>query len=80
MLFYLALTPTLIDIAHVTAVDYAILIIATALVLLAVLLPYILLASRARLLLARPQALKILNRTAGSILAGTAAYMIAKAA
>ncbi len=65
MLFYVALVPTLIDLHSIGLADYGLLIAATFLVLLAVLLPYILLATRARLLLKQPRALKTLNRVAG---------------
>lgn len=52
----------------------------TAVVLLIVLVPYILLAAKARELLKEPSALKLLNRTAGGILASTAVYIAARAA
>ena len=54
--------------------------VATFLVLMSVLLPYILLAAQARGLLKRPTALKALNRSAAAILAGTAAYIATRAA
>lgn len=79
MLFYIALVPTLIDIAAIGPRDYALLLTATFLVLLAVLVPYMLLASRARLLLKQPKALRALNRVAASVLAGTAAYIAVRA-
>lgn len=75
MLFYVALVPTLIDIAAIGPRDYGLLLTATFLVLLTVLVPYMLLAARARLLLKQPKALKALNRVAASVLAGTAAYI-----
>ena len=80
MLFYVALVPTLIDLAAIGIDDYALLVTATLVVLLAVLVPYMALAARARLLLARPRALQLLNRTAAAILAGTAAYIASRAA
>ncbi|MNL75669.1 hypothetical protein D3C87_2015170 [compost metagenome] len=55
-------------------------LIATFLVLLTVLLPYILLAARARTLLKQPKALQALNRVAAGVLAGTAAYIATRAA
>lgn len=72
MLFYVALVPTLIDIRLIGTSEYTTLLAATFIVLMAVLLPYILLASKARTLLKRPSALTILNRTAAGILAATA--------
>ncbi len=79
MLFYVALVPTLIDIRGIGLAEYAVLIGLTFTVLMAVLLPYILLASKARTLLKRPSALTILNRTAAGILAGTAAMIATRA-
>lgn len=79
MLFYVALVPTLIDIRGIGLPEYALLIGLTFTVLMAVLLPYILLASKARALLKRPSALTILNRTAAGILAGTAAMIATRA-
>ncbi|MBK5565748.1 LysE family translocator [Ensifer sp. SSB1] len=79
MLFYVALVPTLIDIAAIGPRDYGLLLTATFLVLLSVLVPYMLLAARARLLLKQPKALKALNRVAASVLAGTAAYIAVRA-
>jgi threonine/homoserine/homoserine lactone efflux protein len=80
MLFYIALVPTLIDIRAVGPRDYAMLLAATFAVLLVVLVPYMLLASRARALLKKPRALQALNRAAASILAGTAAFIATRAA
>lgn len=79
MLFYVALMPTLIDIADIGPRDYGLLLAATFLVLLAVLVPYMLLAARARLLLKQRKALQALNRVAASVLAGTAAYIAVRA-
>ena len=80
MLFYVALVPTLIDIGSIGLREYAMLLAATFVVLLIVLVPYMLLASRARTFLKKPRALRILNRVAASILAGTAAFIAARAA
>lgn len=73
MVFYLAITPTIIDIATVTVSDYGVLIVITAMVLLVVLVPYLALAAKARWFLATPRALKALNRTAAGFMAGAAA-------
>lgn len=80
MLFYVALVPTLIDISAIGLREYGILLITTFVVLLTVLIPYMALASRARILLKQPRALQALNRVAASILAGTAAFIAARAA
>ena len=79
MLFYVALVPTLIDLNSIGLHEYAALLAATFVVLLAVLVPYMLLASRARTFLKKPRALQVLNRTAASILAGTAAFIAVRA-
>ena len=75
MLFYVALVPTLIDLRVIGPVQYAVLLGVTFVVLMSVLIPYILLASRARALLGRKSALTLLNRTAAGILAATAAMI-----
>ncbi len=80
MLFYIALVPTLIDIDHIGIREYAMLIAATVIVPLIALVPYMLLASRARAFLKKPKALRILNRVAASILASTAAFIAVRAA
>jgi threonine/homoserine/homoserine lactone efflux protein len=80
MLFYVALVPSLIDLHAIGLNEYAVLVGATFIVLMAVLIPYILLASRARLLLKQPRALKSLNRIAAGIIGTTAAYIATRAA
>jgi threonine/homoserine/homoserine lactone efflux protein len=72
MIFYLALTPTLVDLRTITLADYAILAALTVLVLLVVLVPYLALAAKARWFLKTPRALKALNRTAAAFMAGAA--------
>jgi len=73
MIFYLALTPTIVDLNAVTLADYGVLAAVTIAVLLVVLMPYLVLAARARSLLAAPRALKALNRTAAVFMGGAAA-------
>jgi threonine/homoserine/homoserine lactone efflux protein len=80
MLFYVALVPTLIDIRSIGLRDYGLLLGTTSVVLLVVLVPYMLLASRARTLMKKPKALQALNRVAAGILAGTAAFIATRAA
>ncbi|HVI52015.1 MAG TPA: LysE family translocator [Candidatus Sulfotelmatobacter sp.] len=80
MLFYVALVPTLVPLDAIGVGDYLALVGITFSVLMVALLPYIVLAARARSLLRRPAALKMLNRTAAGILAGTAAVITARAA
>jgi threonine/homoserine/homoserine lactone efflux protein len=80
MLFYVALVPTLVDLGSIGLKDYGVLLAATFVVLLIVVVPYIALAARARVLLKQPKALQRLNRVAAGILAGTAAYIATRAA
>jgi threonine/homoserine/homoserine lactone efflux protein len=73
MIFYIALTPTIVDLRTISFTDYAALATITVAVLLVVLVPYLALAARARSLLAAPRALKALNRTAAGFMMGAAA-------
>ena len=75
MVFYLALLPSIIDLAGITPLAWLELT-ATMLVILAVIdLGYIVLAARARRLLRSPRALRIANRTSATILGGAAATL-----
>ena len=78
IVFYLALLPTILDLKSVSAPDLAILIGLTALVLCAVLIPYVALAGRARTVLHSPGKIKVLNRIAAGSLTGAAALIAAK--
>lgn len=72
MLFYVALVPTIIDLRVIGIPEFVSLAITTFVCLLIVILPYIALASKARDFLKNPKKLKLLNRFAATILAGTA--------
>ena len=78
MIFYLAITPTIVDLKTITAADYGVLAALTVLVLLVVLVPYLLLAAKARWFLRTPRALRVLNRTAAGFMAGAAAAIAAR--
>ena len=80
IIFYLALLPNLFDLATVTAGDLAILIAVTFAVLFVVMVPYIALAGRARMLMRSPRALKTMNRFAATFLGGAATAIALKAA
>jgi threonine/homoserine/homoserine lactone efflux protein len=80
MLFYLALLPTIVDLASVTFADYLLLLGITTVVLVAGILPYILLAAKARDFFRRPTALRRLNRVSAAFLGGTAGYIAIRAA
>jgi len=72
MVFYLALLPNLIDLQAVTLLGCAELVAVMLAVLTAVDGAYVLLASRARRLLTNSRAIRLLNRGAGTLLAGAA--------
>jgi threonine/homoserine/homoserine lactone efflux protein len=78
MIFYLAITPTIVDLTTITFADYGVLAALTIVTLLVVLVPYLALAAKARWFLKTPRALKVLNRTAATFMAGAAAAIAAR--
>ena len=72
ILFFLALLPTVIDLASLNAVRFAEISMAIATVLPAVLFAYVFLAARARELFTTPKAVRRLNRSSGVAMAGAA--------
>jgi threonine/homoserine/homoserine lactone efflux protein len=78
MIFYLAITPTIVDLKTITLADYGILVALTLVVLPVVLVPYLALAAKARGLLKSPRALRALNRTAAAFMVGAAAAIAAR--
>jgi len=78
--FYLALTPTLIDVSRIDLVSYAELAGIIAVVLVFVLGGYALAAALARKLFRSPHAMKMLNRIGGSVMAGAAAAIATRQA
>lgn len=78
IIFYMALLPTVVKLADVTPERYLGLVVTTIIVLIVVLLPYIVLATKAREFLRNPRALKLLNRGAAGAMAGAAAYVVLK--
>jgi threonine/homoserine/homoserine lactone efflux protein len=73
MLFYLALLPTIIDLAGITLVAWLELTATMLVILAAIDIAYIVLAARARLLLRSPRVLKFANRLSAAVLGGAAA-------
>lgn len=71
--FYLALTPTLIDVSRIDLISYAELAGIIVVVLAFVLGGYALAAARARSLFRSPRAMRLLNRISGTVMAGAAA-------
>jgi threonine/homoserine/homoserine lactone efflux protein len=78
MIFYLAITPTIVDLKTITLADYGILVALTIVVLLVVLVPYLALAAKARWFLKSPRAMRALNRTAACFMVGAAAAIVAR--
>jgi threonine/homoserine/homoserine lactone efflux protein len=78
MVFYLALLPTIIDLAGITLVAWLELTCIMLVILAAIDLAYIVLAARARRLLRSPRALRIANRASATLLGGAAAAITAQ--
>lgn len=72
ILFFLALLPTVIDLAWLNALRFVEISAAIAIVLPAVLFTYVFLAARARELFTTPNAVRRLNRSSGVAMAGAA--------
>jgi threonine/homoserine/homoserine lactone efflux protein len=76
--FYLALLPNLIDLGQVDLFGYAELAGLCIAVLTVVLGAYALAAARARVLFASPRAVRLFNRTGGTLMAGAAIAVASK--
>jgi len=72
ILFFLALLPTVIDLASMNVVRFLEISLAIAIVLPAVLFSYVFLAARARDMFTTPKAVRRLNRSSGVAMAGAA--------
>ncbi|AQZ50840.1 LysE family translocator [Martelella mediterranea] len=72
MMFYVALLPTILDLASVTLVGWLELTVTLLLVLAVVDLAWVFLATRARRLLKSPRAMKIANRLSAGMIGGAA--------
>lgn len=78
MVFYLALLPTIIDLAAVTVIGWAELTLTMALVLIAIDLGWVFAAAQARRFLKSPRAVRIANRVSAGAMAGAAAAIAAR--
>jgi threonine/homoserine/homoserine lactone efflux protein len=78
MMFYLALLPTIIDLASVTMLGWLELTATMAVVLVAIDLTWVLAAAQARRLLKSRRAMKISNRIGATTMAGAAAAIAAR--
>ncbi|MDN2565652.1 LysE family translocator [Aquibium sp. A9E412] len=73
MMFYLALLPTIVDLAAVSLLGWAELTLTMAAVLIVVDVAWLAAAAQARRLLASPRAVRVANRFGASLMAGAAA-------
>jgi threonine/homoserine/homoserine lactone efflux protein len=78
MVFYMALLPTLLDLATVTFLGWAELVIVLLVVLAVVDLGWVFFASRARKLLKSQRAVRLANRISAGTMAGAAAAIAAR--
>jgi threonine/homoserine/homoserine lactone efflux protein len=78
MMFYVALLPAIIDLGAVSLVGWAELVVTMFVVLVAIDLAWVFLASRARLFLKSPRAMRIANRVSAGTMAGAAAAIAAR--
>jgi len=76
--FYLALLPNLIDLTRVGLFGYVELASVSIVVLTVVFGAYVIAAARARALFRSTRAMRLLNRTGGTIMAGAAVAVVAK--
>lgn len=72
MLFYLALLPTVVPVAQVSAVGFAELAAVVIVVYAAILAAYVFTAERARRALKNSRVVRYVNRTTGAVMAGAA--------
>jgi threonine/homoserine/homoserine lactone efflux protein len=78
MVFYTALVPNLLDLSRVSFASYAELVAVTEIVLAIVLTGYVILAARARTLFTSPRAMRVLNRSCSTAMAGAAVAVAAR--
>ncbi len=78
MAFYLALLPAMMDLEHLTVLGFAEMAGVICAVLTVIFASYVYLADRARRLVSRPPALRLINRVCGTVLAGTAVAVATK--
>jgi len=72
ILFFLALLPTVVDLASMNALRFVEISLAIAIVMPVVLFTYVFLAARARQMFTTPKAVRRLNRSSGVAMAGAA--------
>jgi threonine/homoserine/homoserine lactone efflux protein len=75
MIFYMALLPTIVDLAHVSLIGWGELTVTMFLVLAAIDLSYVLLAARARQFIRSAKAMRVANRCSALAMGGAAVAM-----
>ena len=75
MFFYLAFLPTIIDIRHLTVLEWGELVAAMFVVLAFIDIAWVVFAARARLLLKSPRAVRIANRGSALTMASAATFI-----
>ncbi len=78
MIFYLALLPTIIDLANITTIEWSTLTIVLLFILAAVDITYIVLATRARAFLRSSASVRLANRMSATAMGGAAAAIVAR--
>jgi threonine/homoserine/homoserine lactone efflux protein len=78
ILFYMGFLPTFMDLFRLSGRDIVIVTVIVATVVAGVLIGYAYTASRARALFHDPKAVRILNRSAGTIMAATGLILVGK--
>jgi threonine/homoserine/homoserine lactone efflux protein len=72
LIFYLALLPTIIDLAQVSLFGWAELTITMVLVLITIDLAWVTVAAQARRFFKSPRAMRVANRTSATVMVGAA--------
>ena len=78
MMFYLALLPTIIDLALVSLLGWVELTATMVVVLIAIDLAWVMLAAQARRFFKSPRAMRVANRTSAGVMAGAATAIAAR--
>ena len=79
MIFFVAILPNIMDLDRITPIVFAEVAALIVVTLSGALLSYAVLAHRARRLVSSPRAIRIVNRTTGTVMAGAAVAIAAKA-
>lgn len=78
MMFYMALLPTIIDLARLSLTGWIELVATMLIVLIMIDLVWVLMATKARTFLASPRAMRLANRCSAGLMAGAAASIASR--